>query len=275
MRIDILTPPPGAGYAPLAAEWFTGYRNILMRHGFTAEARPWTKGAGDAPALALLAWGYHSLAEEWAALLESWPADVPLLNPAAMMRWNTRKTYLQDFAAAGVPIVPTLFGHADEKTVAAAFDSLGADELVVKPQVSAGSDRTVRVTRGDAAPMLGDAMIQPFLPAIGHEGEYSLFYFGGAWSHAVRKVAAAGDFRVQPQFGSLIEGWSPDEEALIAGDAVIAAAPAGALYARVDLVRGPDGRLALMEYEAIEPDLYFGHDAEAGDRFALALKAAL
>ena len=259
----------------MAAAWFTDYRTILARHGFAAEARPWTEGAGNAPALPLLAWGYHSLAREWAAMLDGWPAETMLLNPAGMLRWNTRKTYLRDFAAAGVPTVPTLFDDADAASVTAAFDTLGADELVVKPQVSAGSDRTARVKRGDPVTPLKDAMIQPFLPAIGGEGEYSLFYFGGEWSHAVRKVAAAGDFRVQPQFGSDIEGWSPDAEARATADAAIATAPVGALYARVDLIRGADGRLALMEYEAIEPDLYFAHDAQAGDRFALALKAAL
>ncbi len=274
MRIDILTPPPDADYAP-AAEWFADYSAILARHGFAAEARPWTTGAGEVPALALLAWGYHSLADEWAAMLDIWPADVLLLNPAAIMRWNTRKTYLRDFAAAGVPIVPTVFGDADAASVAAAFDALGADELVVKPQVSAGSDRTARVKPGDALTPLKDAMIQPFLPAIGDEGEYSLFYFGGARSHAVRKVAAKGDFRVQPQFNAIVEAWRPDAEARLAADAAIAAAPGGALYARVDLIRALDGKLALMEYEAIEPDLYFCHDAEAGDRFATALKAAI
>lgn len=272
--IHILTPSLGADYAPMAAEWFADYRAILARHGFAAEARPWTEGAGGAPALALLAWGYHSLAAQWAALLESWPADTPLLNPPAMIRWNTRKTYLQDFEAAGVPTVPTIFGDADAVSVAAAFDTLGADELVVKPQVSAGSDRTVRVKRGDAVAPLRTAMIQPFLPAIGREGEYSLFYFGGVWSHAVRKVAADGDFRVQPQFGCLDERWIPDAEARATADAAIASAPKGALYARVDLIRAPDGGLALMEYEAIEPDLYFRHDRDAGDRFGLALKAA-
>lgn len=259
----------------MAAEWFADYRAILARHGLAAEARPWTDGAGSAPALALLAWGYHSELKGWEQLLEGWPSGLPLLNPPQLMRWNTRKTYLQDFAAADVPIVPTIFADADDASVTAAFDALGAQELVVKPQVSAGSDRTARVKRGDRVEPLADAMIQPFLPAIGEEGEYSLFYFGGTWSHAVRKVAAADDFRVQPQFGSLIEGWSPDREARGTADAVIAAAPAGALYARVDLVRGPDGRLALIEYEAIEPDLYFRYDAGAGDRFAQALVAAL
>jgi glutathionylspermidine synthase len=37
--------------------------------------------------------------------------------------------------------------------------------------------------------------------------------------------------------------------------------PDGALYARVDLVRRHDGRLALIEYEAIEPDLYLEYGA--------------
>ena len=275
MKIDILVPPSGAGYAAEAAKWFADYRAILARHGHAAEARPWTAGPGKAPALALLAWGYHSELEGWEKLLNGWPADLPLLNPPELMRWNTRKTYLQHFAKAGVPTVPTIFGRADAASLAASFATLGADELVVKPQVSAGSDRTVRVRRGDPVAPLDDAMIQPFLPAIGKEGEVSLFYFGGVWSHAVRKVAAADDFRVQPQFGSLIEKWMPTEEARATADSVMAAAPPGALYARVDLIRAPDGKLALIEYEAIEPDLYFRYDAAAGDRFAQALIAAL
>ena len=266
-RIDILVPPSGGAYRDMVGGAFATYRDLLARGGWTAEARPWSEGAGRAPTLALLAWGYHHDLARWDALLAGWPADVPLMNAPALLAWNTRKSYLAELEAAGVPTVPTLFGPS--LLAADAFDRFGVDELVVKPQVSAGSDRTSRVRRGDAIAPLAEAMIQPFLASIGGEGEYSLFFFGGAFSHAIRKVAAAGDFRVQPQFGAEIGPWWPDGEAMEVADAANRAVPSDAVYARVDLVRRGDSRLAIIEYEAIEPDLYLAH----GGRGALLVDA--
>lgn len=256
-RIDILVPPPGGAYRDLVAERFATYRDLLARGGWAAEPRDWTSGPGAAPTLALLAWGYHQDLARWEALIAGWPAEVPLFNAPALLAWNTRKTYLTALDAAGVPVVPTIFGRSSEASDA--FDRFGVAELVVKPQVSAGSDRTARVRPGETPPDIDDAMIQPFLPSIGQEGEYSLFYFGGQFSHAIRKVAAADDFRVQPQFGATIGAWTPDAEALAVAKAANDTVPIRALYARVDLVRRHDGRLALIEYEAIEPDLYLEH----------------
>ena len=83
--------------------------------------------------------------------------------------------------------------------------------MVAKPQVSAGSQDTVRLKPGDpldGAPR-GPALLQPFLPAVAQEGEQSLFYFNGVLSHAVAKAATGGDFRVQPQFGGQVAAMTP------------------------------------------------------------------
>jgi glutathione synthase/RimK-type ligase-like ATP-grasp enzyme len=170
-----------------------------------------------------------------------------------------------------VPTVPTLFGTP----APSAFDLLGTDELVVKPQVSAGSYRTERVLRGDPLPTITDAMIQPFLPSIQTEGEYSLFHVDGAFTHAIVKRPTGGDFRIQPQFGGRNEPWQPDREALTVAEAALTAAAEPPLYARIDLVRRPDGRLALIELEAIEPDLYFDHCAGVLDVLAEGVRRAL
>jgi hypothetical protein len=272
--IDLLIPPPDDAYAEPAAEQARDYVAAFARAGLSVRPRAWTE-AGDTPALALLAWGYHLNLDHWLAMLESWPADLPLLNPAPLMRWNTRKTYLTELDAAGVPTVRTWFGDADPPTITAAFDLLGADELVVKPQVSAGSHDTHRLKRGDALPTVRQAMIQPFLPAIQNEGEYSLFYVGGAFSHAICKVASGGDFRIQPQFGGVNTRWQAVAEALWVAEAALAAAPAEPLYARIDLLRRLDGRLGLIEFEAIEPDLYFHHGDQVLDRLAEAVVSRL
>jgi glutathione synthase/RimK-type ligase-like ATP-grasp enzyme len=117
-------------------------------------------------------------------------------------------------------------------------------------------------------------MIQPFLPAIGEEGELSLFYFDRRFSHAVRKRPRAGDFRVQEQFGGEAEPCAPEADALAAAEAVLAAIKEPLLYARVDLIRGLDGHWALTEIELIEPDLFLAYDRLAPARFVAAVRGA-
>ncbi len=274
--IDVLMPARGDGYAPEAAAVLASYGDAFADCGLALAPRPWTDGPGEgAASLALFAWGYHTDAGRWLAMLEAWPADRPLLNPPAMLRWNTRKTYLAELADAGVPIVPSLFGDATPASVAAAFDEFGVDALVVKPQISAGSHLTMRISRGQSIEPLADAIIQPFLRSVGREGELSLFFIGGQFSHAVRKVAGADDFRVQPQFGGQVTAIEPSEEATAIARRAISAMPAASIYARVDLLGLADGSLALIELEAIEPDLFPDYAGGVRERLAAAVAAAI
>jgi len=103
------------------------------------------------------------------------------------------------------------------------------------------------------------------------EGELSLFFFDGKFSHGAAKVAVGGDFRVQPQFGGQFTAYQPDPEALDLAFKVLAAAPQDLVYARIDMLRDLEGRLALMELEAIEPDLYFSQASDAGEAFGRAV----
>lgn len=256
-RIDVLMPQAGSAYAASAERALAPYRAAFADAGLAAAPCPWDAAPGDGDAaLALFAWGYHFDVARWDAMLAAWPAERPLFNPPALLGWNTRKTYLLALEAAGIPIVPSRFGVADDASIVAAFAQFGGDELVVKPQISAGSHATVRVRRGDPVARLDDAIVQPFLPAIASEGELSLFAIDGRFSHAARKVATGGDFRIQPQFGGRFTRYDPDAEAHGVFDAVLAGLPAVPLYVRIDLLRRGDGRLAVMEVEAIEPDLY-------------------
>ena len=274
--LDVLTPADPPAYVEAAAEALDRYRAAFAAEGMTLRARPWTQGPGDGEAtLALFAWGYHLDLARWQAILAAWPQDRILLNPAPLLAWNTRKTYLLELQAAGIAIVPSWFGRADDTSVAAAFAAFGADELVVKPQVSGGSYRTVRLARGAAVAPLDDAIIQPFLPAVSGEGELSFLFVGGSFSHAVRKVAAAGDFRIQPQFGGVFTRFAPEPAQHALASRVVAALPHPPLYARVDLLRLPDGSLALMELEAIEPDLYPDQAPEVPARLAAAVRGLL
>jgi hypothetical protein len=112
-------------------------------------------------------------------------------------------------------------------------------------------------------------MIQPFLPAIVEEGEISLIFIDGTFSHALRKRAAEGDYRIQSLFGGREEDFTPSAAELAQAAAALAACPFPApLYARIDMVRLPSGELAMMEAELIEPYLYPDQGPDLGERLA-------
>ena len=227
-------------------------------------------------------WDYQDDPDAFLDVLAAIDASAARLeNPLAVMRWNLRKTYLRDLEAAGVPIVPTRWAEGlAADALGAAFDAWGSAEVVAKPVVSANADGTFRLAPdaeawGAAMSALADraCMIQPFVPSVVAEGEWSVFAFGGAVSHAILKTPAAGDFRVQEEHGGVIRGVEPGADLLALTEAALAAVPhpTPLLYARVDAVGLTDGTLAIIELELIEPSLYFPFADGSAERFAAAL----
>ena len=242
----------------------------------------------------LVAWGYHNDPEGFrAAMLRLRDDGRRVFNPPDIVAWNVDKRYLRDLAEAGVRIIPTLFV---ERLTIEAIQAARADfgqALVIKPVISAGAKDTL-VWKDAGMPALagagdgehhapvaktapsGPAMIQPFMASIQSEGEWSLLYFAGAFSHAVLKTPKAGDFRSQPDYDAHIRVEAPPAEALALAEGCVAFIGADRLlYARVDMVRDDQGRFCLMELELIEPDLYLGYDLEASMRFKDAVEMAL
>lgn len=275
---DICILMPDSGYAEAAPRAAEEFRSVL---GGTIRFQPWTAplDPGDGIVLPLLAWGYQSRGEDWLAALSAWEtAGISLANPAQLMRWNTDKRYLFELEAKGVPVIPTLYASALSDADLADARARFGDTVIVKPPVSGGADGTYRLASGDAVPadVAGHPMlIQPMMSAIATEGEYSLFYFGGVFSHAILKVPSAGDFRVQEQFGGREITVEASEDARAVAEKALRAAPTEAVYARVDMVRGPDGELRLMELELIEPALFLSHAPDHGRLFAETLSARL
>lgn len=209
-------------------------------------------------------------------------AGVQVCNPAAMVEWNADKYYLAELAASGAPSIPTIWHDAPTgRDVCAAMDSLECDRIVVKRRVGAGAIGQSSFCQGDPAlegwTMDQPALLQPFLPSIQTDGEYSFIFVDGAFSHALVKRAAAGDYRIQSLYGGTEHAITPDTADRRAAEAVMEMLPfaASPLYARVDMVRGLDGQLALMEAELIEPYLYPLQDAQFGKRLADAVLARL
>ncbi|MCW2621703.1 MAG: hypothetical protein JWL64_1305, partial [Frankiales bacterium] len=212
-----------------------------------------------------------------------WAAQVPrLVNPVAVLAWNTDKVYLRDLETAGIPVVPTTFVAPGERY-------LPPDgEVVVKPSVSAGARDTERFGAGaDGAALVArlhgegrTAMVQPYLPGLDSEGETAVLVFAGEVSHAARKapllVPGALPYDLDDEIISPRQATA--EQARIAL-ATVAAAQAVTgrelLYARVDLVPGPDGAPLLLELEAAEPSLFLTQAPGSAQRLAAAVRRAL
>ena len=111
-------------------------------------------------------------------------------------------------------------------------------------------------------------MVQPLIEAIVRDGELSLMFIDGAFSHAVRKRARAGEWRVQAEYGGSAEPVSPEPATVMAARTALAVAPAPSLYARADgFLEG--GRFVLTELELLEPSLFMRSDPQAGGDVAL------
>lgn len=220
-------------------------------------------------------WDYCRHPAAFLDVLRTIERQTDLENPLEIVLWNLDKRYLLDLEERGILIVPTLvLGESPDEAILDQCADLGAARVVLKPVVSANAENTHLVTldRPDRWSQLGELapslwLAQPFIESVLHDGETSLFYFGGEYSHAITKRPAPGDFRVQEEHGGLLESIVPDATLRNAGDAVIRAIGRDLLYARVDLVRHED-RWMLMELELIEPSLYFNMDAESPARFA-------
>ncbi len=284
-HVAILTPDPAD--AARSDGWQGALERLaaaLAGAGLAAVPTPWTAHAGDARGLLdaplvlpLLAWGYHLDHARWLRACQAWQdAGVRIANPPAVLAANSDKRYLAALERQGIAIPPTRWTECvDQAQVDAMFDATGAEQLIVKPTVSGGAWKTLRLRRGDrldGAPE-GAAMLQPYLPTIETEGETSLLFFDGRFSHAVNKRPVPGDFRIQSEYGGDYRAVDPAPEALALADAVLAATEAPLLYARIDLVPDAGGRWLLMEAELIEPDLYFGQAPDAGAAFAEAVRA--
>jgi glutathione synthase/RimK-type ligase-like ATP-grasp enzyme len=287
MNIALVTYEPVINYSAAGVEdedaLLTRY---LRRAGHRVTAEIWTNAAVDWASYELVllksSWDYFDRISEfyqWLDRLEN--LGVRMLNPIKTVRWNADKKYLRDLAEAGVSIVPTQWlARGTTFEPAALFDNLGTEQLIVKPAVSGGAKNTFSFTRAEAQAQANhltsllaeeDFLAQPFLPQIQTQGEWSLIYLGGQYSHCVLKTPKSGDFRVQHYLGGGIEPQEAPAHLRPAADALVAQFAADCLYARVDGVE-VNGELLLMELELIEPFLYLASDPGALARYEAGLR---
>jgi glutathione synthase/RimK-type ligase-like ATP-grasp enzyme len=225
-------------------------------------------------------WDYHRQIDAFRAWLDHLDAvHVPVWNPPTLLRWNMDKRYLQHLLKSDVPVLPTVFVES-ETSLAGILRDNDWSRAVVKPVISAGGDNTWQTTHSQAEQhqaqftqlvQQGGVMVQPFMPQI-EQGEWSLLYFNGLYSHALLKTPGAGQMFVHAERGGSTRQMSPPVEFIAQGTRAVRLVEqltgVRPLYARVDGL-AVDGHLMLMELECVEPELFFQHTGtDAPERFA-------
>jgi len=273
---------------------FEAYDHLIEPHleqlGWQADTISWRKQGVDWSAyesvIIRTPWDYQDEPEAFMQVLqEIEQSSAQLENSIDIVKWNIDKIYLKELEQNNVRLVPTIWRDRLKQSaltldeVDTLFALVGSEQMVLKPRISANADNTFWLKKSDYQDKLTemtqafadrDFMVQPFVPAVTEEGEYSLFYFNGEYSHAILKTPKEEDFRVQEEHGGRLKTITPEaqlvERAEICMNAIrnVHEMP---LYARLDLVRF-ENDFVLMEAELIEPSLYFNMDDDSPKRFA-------
>jgi glutathione synthase/RimK-type ligase-like ATP-grasp enzyme len=231
----------------------------------------------------IFSWGYVTRRAQFLSWSDQVAASSRLVNPAAVLRWNTDKTYLADLAEDGITIVPTVWVHRGSSW------HPPADDYVIKPSVGSGGrdaaryrTQSVEVADGHVHRLHDEGytvMVQPYQPTVDAAGETSIVFFGGSYSHALNKAALLrADVGVTDRLWEqmVITPVEPRNDQRTAAESVMRAVdhrfgPIG--YGRVDLIDGEDGTPLVLELELVEPALFLDHAPDAALRFAVHLQS--
>ncbi|SHF05145.1 hypothetical protein SAMN05443144_10564 [Fodinibius roseus] len=255
----------------------------LAERGWSAEEVSWRNGQVDwnrfDVVLIRSPWDYQQDPQKFFRVLQEIDRSSAILeNTLELVEWNIDKTYLRDLQQEGIEIVPSLWkDRFDSRDWDSFFSGLSAEEIIIKPTISAGAEDTFRLRKSEGekyAEQLSGIfsrrpfIVQPFMPSVVSEGEFSLFYFGNTYSHTILKTPKKNDFRVQEEFGGQLQKIEAGEQLLATGRQILELIEPDPLYTRIDLVRTSNHAFALMELELIEPSLYFNMDSASPRRFA-------
>ncbi len=241
----------------------------LASRGLTAAWASWDDLEVDWSSARLVAvrstWDYEFRRKQfldWAREVET---GTRLVSSSKVLAWNTDKIYLLDLVEAGLPVVPTLAAE-DESELPPAIAAF--ETAVVKPRVGAGGRGVVVFDGQPGGPEgldesqldIGPWVVQPLVESVRTEGETSVFVLGGQVVSQVRKLPVGEEIRVHEEYGGRTDAVEVTQEARalalrtvsVAEEVLGEALPC----ARVDLMRMPDGDLALSELEVAEPGLY-------------------
>ncbi len=264
-------PEPDPDHQPLV--------EALVSAGMAVETWAWdhpeARWSEAAVVLPRSTWDYYRNLDRFLGWAREVASRTRLLNPWPIIRWNHHKSYLLSLPMRGVPVVPTVaVEQGSQVTLEEICDLEGWDKVVVKPAVGAGSHGVQSVARGSLAEACletrleeGDMLVQPFMESVLNQGERSLVFIDGQYSHGVVKAP-----RFDGQAESVRALDEPTERQLEVARRAIASVEERLLYGRVDLVSDEEGAPRVAELELIEPSLFFEVRPRSVDRFVTALQ---
>ena len=223
-------------------------------------------------------WDYFERFDEFFIWLENTKNKTTFINSYEIINWNIDKHYLQDLIKNKVNISPTLFIEKGESnTLSALLQKTKWKEAVIKPAISGAARHTYRINTKNYKEyenifreLIGKecVLFQEFMMNIETKGEISLIMIGGEYTHAVKKIAKKGDFRVQDDHGGTVEQYIATESEIEFAKNCLEKCPYSPIYARVDVVYDNNNKLSLSELELIEPELWFRNKIESATLLA-------
>jgi len=275
---------------PKKADWYTQQvldedsllQTALENKGLKVCKKDWADKGFDWTttkyAIFRTTWDYFERFDEFFIWLENTKKKTTFINSSEIINWNIDKHYLQDLAKNKINIAPTLFIEKGDKiTLLALFTKAKWNEAVLKPAISGAARHTYRITPSNCSEVEAvfqelieseSMLFQEFLNNITKKGEISLILIGGKYTHAVKKIAKKGDFRVQDDHGGRVEKYTPTKEEIVFAENCLTASPYKPMYVRVDIVYDNNDKPSLSELELIEPELWFRFFPEAAEKLA-------
>lgn len=237
-------------------------------------------------------WDYAHRRDEFVEWAERAADLTRLFNPIETIRWNTCKSYLLDLEQAGIPIIPTHWLETGDRfDLRMILHENNWERGFIKPRIGATARATFRFDLDEESLLAADdhlksllaneaALVQPYLSNVETFGEWSAIFIDGMMTHAVQKIPAAGDYRVQDDFGAIDRPYQPEVDEMELVNKVMSTLVSNPqwtgqtqrppLYARVDILK--DGEHSMInEVELVEPSLFFRHGPHAAESLASSL----
>ena len=223
-------------------------------------------------------WDYSVRFDKFSNWLDKVSIKTKLLNSEKIIRWNMDKHYLLDLQQKGVHIIPTVYIEKGSKTTLKDIHKkTNWITTIIKPCVSGAARHTYKLNSANMGEieeifqkLISEEamMLQPFQNSIVEKGEVSMIVINGKYTHAVLKAAKKGDFRVQDDWGGTVHTYTPSKEEIKFAENAVRACIEFPIYARVDITTDNDGKLAIVELELIEPELWFRNNLQAANLLA-------
>lgn len=232
---------------------------------------------------------------QWINDLEQ--SGLRIANPAKFMQWMLDKHYLEHINKEGIAVIPThYYEKGSSLNLLQQFELRG--QFIVKPCISAGGAGLYHIKTADDAVKYQmeitnriktcSYMLQDFIQEITTNGEWSLIFLGGKYSHALHKLPGPNSILVHAERGgSLSFSCQPKKHVIAFANSayqkVFSAFKKATqvecdlqlvLYLRLDIIETHSGPV-LIECEGVEPELFFRAKSKSETDFYNAILSVL